>query len=517
MASKRKLNGYALTDEQDKCVSTALRGLDMVIRAFAGAGKTSTLEAITRYHPEEAIYIAFNSTIAKEAQKRFPEHVKCMTAHSLAFDAVVKRSPKMKAKLEAANGGKRLSNKEIEEALNIGASTIGSNKNQLMVAIVRTLTNFLQSADTIVGFKHVSDKVFTWSQDEKRRHEIAIGVRDYATALWNMMQDPNHPMGITHDGYLKIYQLRGIRIPANLLLLDEAQDSNPVLLDIVSKQSCQKIFVGDKHQSIYAWRGAVDAMDKLDYEQLYLTQSFRFGDNIAKLANVCLKWKEEKMPLQGLGKPKPVENPQEVWMCRTNLSIFTKAIDAINQRKKVHIVGGVDEIAGMIEGAFHLKNGQAWKCKAPELSEFNSWEEMKQYAEESEDIDINRLIKFVETHQEKTPDKVRSLKQTINVDEAEADVIFSTVHKAKGREWPVVRLADDFKLPTDVDADGAPKLFTSEDMNILYVAVTRGMNDVKLSKKQYDYLVAGKQPLQQYAADESASYDNLSKMLGMAA
>lgn len=515
MASKRKLKGYPLTDEQDSCVSTALRGLDMVIRAFAGAGKTSTLEAITRYHPVETIYIAFNSTIAKEADSRFPGHVKCMTAHSMAFQSVIARSKKMHEKWLAAGKGKRISNKEIEEALNLSENTINQNKKQLTVAIVRTLTTFLQSADTEIGLKHISDKVFTWSHDEQRRREILTGVKNYATELWKMMQDPNHPIGITHDGYLKIFQLRGTRINAELLLLDEAQDSNPVLLDIISKQTCQKIFVGDQHQSIYGWRGAVDAMDKLPGVRLYLTQSFRFGANIAKLANVCLKWKGEKNELQGLGKPKPVENPQEVWLCRSNLSIFTKAIDAINQNKKVHIVGGVDEVVNMIEGAFHLKNGEAWKCKAPELSEFNSWDDMKEYAQESEDIDINRLVKFIETHQEKTPEKVYSLKKTVNTEERDADVIFSTTHKAKGREWPIVRLADDFKLPTDVDADGQPKLFTNEDMNILYVAVTRGMNDVKLSKKQYDYLIAGKQPVQQHVPDGPSHYDAISRMLSM--
>jgi hypothetical protein len=52
--------------------------------------------------------------------------------------------------------------------------------------------------------------------------------------------------------------------------------------------------------------------------------------------------------------------------------------------------------------------------------------------------------------------------------EAEADVVVSTAHKAKGREWPTVRLADDF--PDEHDP-GVP-----EQTRLAYVAVTRAQH-----------------------------------------
>jgi L-asparaginase II len=47
------------------------------------------------------------------------------------------------------------------------------------------------------------------------------------------------------------------------------------------------IYVGDAHPAIYAWRGAVNAMQQLPLHESRLTTSFRFGDAIADVANAC--------------------------------------------------------------------------------------------------------------------------------------------------------------------------------------------------------------------------------------
>ena len=46
----------------------------------------------------------------------------------------------------------------------------------------------------------------------------------------------------------------------NVLLLDEAQDMNPAMLDVCLKQVKPKLVVRDSHQQIYSFRGAVDAL-----------------------------------------------------------------------------------------------------------------------------------------------------------------------------------------------------------------------------------------------------------------
>ena len=54
-----------------------------------------------------------------------------------------------------------------------------------------------------------------------------------------------------------------------------------------------------------------------------------------------------------------------------------------------------------------------------------------------------------------------------SVSEDKADLIVSTAHKAKGREWDHVLIANDFKAPEE---DAQP---SRPEMMLAYVAVTR--------------------------------------------
>jgi F-box protein, helicase, 18 len=84
-----------LTPEQQAILET---NGNLVINAVAGSGKTTTLIAYAKSRPANAkiLYLAFNKTVKTEAIEKFAAagctHVKVETAHSLAFDHIVKRS-----------------------------------------------------------------------------------------------------------------------------------------------------------------------------------------------------------------------------------------------------------------------------------------------------------------------------------------------------------------------------------------------------------------------------------------
>ena len=67
------------------------------------------------------------------------------------------------------------------------------------------------------------------------------------------------------------------------------------------------------------------------------------------------------------------------------------------------------------------------------------------------------MVKLVDAYG--TPKLISSLRQV--VPESHSDVVVSTAHRAKGREWETVRLEDDF-----LDMN-------SEELRLNYVAVTR--------------------------------------------
>ena len=86
-----------------------------------------------------------------------------------------------------------------------------------------------------------------------------------AAELTTSMLNPKSECPTTHDGYVKYWQLSNPQIKYDYIMFDEAQDANPVLLSVILKQKCQQIFVGDKFQSIYQFRGGVNAMDVIPH------------------------------------------------------------------------------------------------------------------------------------------------------------------------------------------------------------------------------------------------------------
>ncbi|MCP3713770.1 ATP-dependent helicase, partial [Paraburkholderia sp. CNPSo 3274] len=74
------------TGEQQAVIEAARGTGDLKIKAFAGAGKTSTLQLVAEHiGHRRGMYLAFNREIAANAARRFPPHVGARTMHSLAW------------------------------------------------------------------------------------------------------------------------------------------------------------------------------------------------------------------------------------------------------------------------------------------------------------------------------------------------------------------------------------------------------------------------------------------------
>jgi hypothetical protein len=101
------------------------------------------------------------------------------------------------------------------------------------------------------------------------------------------------------------------------------------------------IYVGDAHQQIYAWRGAVNAMQQMPLHESRLTTSFRFGDAIADVANSLLGALNETVPL--LGNPnvkssvvnKPHTKMRDAILCRTNARAMELLLSGLVHGDKV--------------------------------------------------------------------------------------------------------------------------------------------------------------------------------------
>ena len=69
----------------------------LLVLAFAGAAKTTSLRAYTEARPDKRfLYLAFNNAVAREAESTFPPNTTCLTTHALARQHL---SPEILAKI----------------------------------------------------------------------------------------------------------------------------------------------------------------------------------------------------------------------------------------------------------------------------------------------------------------------------------------------------------------------------------------------------------------------------------
>lgn len=473
------------SDEQLAILEAVQQGHKvLVIEAGAGCAKTTTLEMIAQIMKGTGQYTAFNSSLVAESKSKFEgTKVAANTTHSLAFRSEGKR-------FSHRLGGNRMRSDQLAEMLGVEEMRINDGSangkrlspgflaSQVMGAIKR----FCQSADVEIDGSHFRylDGIDKPTEDGQRTYDNNERVRDYllpfATRAWNDIKDPEGQLPFSHDNYVKVWQMNNPVIAADNIMLDEAQDTAPVMLDVLKQQvvnGTPLILVGDSCQSIYSWRGAIDAMASFpDAPRLMLSQSFRFGQAIADVANAIIETLDEPTTLRLKGfdkinsKVEAIENPTAI-LCRTNAVAVASLLGAIADGKKPYLIGGGSDVISFVEAAIKLQNGQS--TSHPDLACFDTWTEVQEYSKMEDGEDLRLMVKLIDGFGAQAI--VDALKQMTT--EKDADLVISTAHKSKGRQWETVKLASDF--PTKSKCDDS-------DRRLIYVAATRAMLALDISE-----------------------------------
>lgn len=496
-----------LTPEQRAIVESDARTL--AINAFAGTGKTSSLVEYAKARPDKRIlYLAFNRSIAEEARERMPGNVEVRTSHSLAFRAIAKNWPKGKL------SGKMTAWSLLQhfESLPIFAScknhTQKIDRANLLQSIIVQFT-FSDKTD-IEKFAQRFASENTLSPLKMTKMELIEAVK----VMWEKIIDPRSDVPATHDVYFKLWQMSRPKIRADIILLDEAQDTNPALFNVFMAQNHTiRVLVGDRHQNIYHFRGAINAMEKMpDCETKAITYSFRFGENIAEVANHILReFKGETLKLKGANKDAGVITTEPVspyemrtaFLFRTNAGLFDVAAQ-LCQDGDIGLLGKFEDYSfADILDTYHLYAGRKDLIENPYIRSFDSFDEMKEYAERIDEKELTARVRVVEKYKHDIPDLHDQIKSRIH---PESDLILTTAHRSKGCQWPQVIIAEDF--PATCNDDGIPLSRVQEneqkeqnqkeqekreeeqkqnqmdqfEANLLYVAVTRAEKRLVLSE-----------------------------------
>jgi hypothetical protein len=463
--------------EQQAVIDAFVAGDDLAVEAGAGTGKTWTLDACTRAAPDRAaVYVAYSKALQVDASAKFPPHVTCKTAHALAYQACARpfsRRLRETRRMPAREGARLLGIAEPLVVMGREGSLVAKLSPVQIFRIAMAATgSFCQSAAPSLAPWCIQAP--TGIDGDEERSAFAEAILPFARKAWDDLRDTEGVLPFSHDVYLKIWQLSGPRIPADVILFDEAQDANRAIADVIERQQdhAQVILVGDSCQQLFGWRGAVDAMARFVVDQrLLLAQSFRFGEAIAVEANKWLAQLDTPMRLRGnpaiastLGQ---LVKPDAI-LCRTNAGAVAECMAEGRAGRRVALVGGDRQLRGLAEAAVTLKAGQG--TEHPELCLFRTWGELQEYTEQdAAGSDLKVFVQLIDKH---GPDLVIDTLDRL-VDERFADVVVSTAHKSKGREWSTVRVASDFRAPGEDPDTGKRKPIPRADAMLAYVTCTR--------------------------------------------
>lgn len=483
--AKKELS-FTPTEEQTAIKEAFPDHRFLTIQAKSGSGKTSTLYLLANSTEDRILYLAFNKSMAEEARRKMPPNVECRTLHSICYQFLDHR---LRAKLSRPEGqyvnvagtGSEIAKKfKINNLIDKRGKTL-LTRAMIGLMIKQTVGKFEFSDDPFISRKHFPGVHLA---DIKRKgineHKLITEVVKYAKQLWRERIDPNTDTLMTHDTYVKLFELSGADLGYDIIFGDEFQDVNPAFLSILrnAKSAKQVVVVGDEYQSIYQFRGSQNMMKETSTygAELPLTACFRFGPKVANIANMILSDKEPlRHPLVGKGfdtvvgsyKSDVVDYTKPYTIIfRKNLTLLMEAMDRIADGEEIIINVDTRDFISMVDSVNALRRGDIEKVKHETVLPYADWDEFVECAEA--DPDAKRLLNIV------VSGKANTIAHTLRThrNSPTAKVTLTTAHKSKGLEWDQVIVANDF--PSNYDKKTGEWVGLEEaERNLLYVAHTR--------------------------------------------
>ena len=494
-----------LTKEQEEIINSDK--LSFKINAVAGSGKTTTLLEYAKKNSHlKILYLAYNKSLQTSLLDKLKKYnlpsMHISTIHSLAYN-----------KIEAYNYtlAHDLKNQIIENVITKHELTVNQKAYYPIpeyVALIKDLVNFYCNSSLIALDSKLIESYKKQSELGAKILELInkneTRVIEHLKTILSAMK--NKVIDATHDFYLKMFYLNkkvSTNLPYDLILVDDAQDISDVMIGIVENQSCRRIYVGDSFQQIYTFRFATNALNKIDLPSYDLTQSFRFGDNYAKVLQNNLNSLYEinsskPLKISGLEKTTLIGknhidfSKQFCVIARSTFGLIQQLVYFIHDKKKVYFEGGYNSYSFMnqtVYSIFYLKQKKNDKITIDEIKDFDTINELEQFAKDTKNQDYLNIIKFINTYGDNIFEINKKIKEFLVTDKKDADIIFTTTHKSKGLEYDQVIMADDFISKKEITntKNKLSYLRVNEELNIYYVAATRAKDVIQLADLNLSY------------------------------
>jgi DNA helicase-2/ATP-dependent DNA helicase PcrA len=465
-------------------------GRHIMVEALAGTGKTWTMVEMFNRMPvpvpagrrvvsstQPYCSLAFNKSIAQVLQARMPSYVKSATFHSLGRSALVTAG----FRFELDQDKKFNIVTEADQYLH------PFNARQV-VRLASLCQNQLIDSPT-------PEDLDAFAIEHGIEIDEKVKERVYGLVPYTLTTAKSMTGLIDFDDMIWLPMVLDIPLPQfEFMAVDEVQDLNYLQQQFALKSAKRLALVGDKHQAIYAFRGADDeSMEnmlstlsdtRLGCDVLPLTVTRRCARLITEFAAQIVPEFEclEDAP-EGSIDPKytALPKPGEMVVCRTNAPLIGYAYQLMKMDTPLRIQG--------------RDVGQSLLAHVRKLvpNPAGTTAELVEKAEESYRHEMSRLSRSqsarVEAMQQTVQDRyecILALSEGLTTVSEVTDrvarifvdvstppdnlVLLSSVHRAKGLEAESIHILEPNLMP---HPSAKSKTARKQEMNLLYVARTR--------------------------------------------
>lgn len=438
---------------------------NLMINAYAGTGKTSTLEMLEKVVKEKPIlYLVFNARNAKEAEKRMQSTTTVRTFNSLGH------------RIWGKTQGKNLVLDKKKSTTILRGIIDEVPKKDEKDMIWDVFWDVIDAVGRAKALGYVPEGKFPHAKRLIGQADFHLSLEQRPDDFISDLVDAvlTRSIKMAYEGIIdyndQIYMpamFGGVFPQFPLVLVDEYQDLNPtnhVLIEKLTKGR-RLIGVGDRHQNIYQFRGAKaagmdDAQAKFSMKPMDLSISFRCPTEIVK----HVQWHVPKFQafkegghVEVLDRLDPADiSPSATFICRNNAPLFSCALKLLSHGHGISVAGS--DIGPKLVGIMK-KLGPEDCSRQALLDLIAEWEFAKL---EKESTTAHDLAECMRVFARTGANKAQAIAYAEHLFKQEGSIQLLTGHKAKGLEWDTV-----YHLDPSLCGD------SQADRNLRYVISTR--------------------------------------------
>lgn len=457
---------------------------NLLIRALAGTGKSTTLAEMVRRYKEQhrrraVVCLVFTVRNREDMAAKLDGIGECRTFNSWGSSLIRQEWGTVKyAKPWALSAYIR---KNFEDVRNLTSEVKGVIEWCMNSGIRPDEEKRILFAAKVgmAGRKDVNE------ESVKRVGEVSADMlKRMVQRRWASELGLDH----MHSCYLPWLYGWKPRFPVAFGLVDEGQDQSGPQAYMSTTMGKRLALVGDEYQAIYGWRGAHNAVmewyrQRTNATQCQLTLSFRCAKLIGAEAKQivpafrCSRDDLGNVVTESYGKTIPKMGPGDAVVSRTNAALVPIWAKLLSMAVPCRILGR--DLFGKVEAALNKTRVDAFKPAAKQALqqlEASILEKTELGVESRTDQDtadtLFALLDVFDTDGMGCKQVIDTLKANSEYKPQEGSkfegVELSTVHQAKGLEWDNVYML----IHTFRDEPGQH----SEETNLRYVAITRARN-----------------------------------------